>query len=419
MVFFESGERGAGFYLFFFLMTVWFLFFPLQGVLYQVTIYALPLLCLSMKKSRTAFKEILASNRLFLVILLVPVSCSFLVYLFYAAGAESLGEQSETFVRYVWRVVMFSMVCASLVYALAITRMQLARLILGTTVLHCVWALLASHEKIIRLFEQGRSFRLRGLLDSPNEFGLLMALGVVASLSLFTQKRRIRECVPYAVMALMCLLAVFLSQSRGAWLALVVGSAIFAFTWYRQNLVVRRWQPVFALSLLLLSGVIIVQNDVLHRRLERFYLDPARLLIWKHFLAVWWEHFWLGVYSLKDFGVPRAAGGGLFKNPHSIFLDAAVRMGVPGILSLLVFWGRCLSHFWSSRARVLLLPVAMVIFAGGLFSWSLYAKTFAQSLYALLLIFFFSDRLACRSLPKRRRADSFAGQTGRVGELGQ
>ncbi len=387
------------------LFGLWLLFFPLQGAVYQATIYLLPLTCLLLEECRAVLKTFLSVYRHLIVLLLLPGVVSFGRYLLAGHGEGCFFADFETLFRYLWRFLFFALVAASTVKVLNISSRQLLSGLVSSAALHCLWALVSSRADIVLFFEGQTDLRLMGALDSPNEFGLLMALGAVATLRLLMDKQKKITAVFQTILLAGCLIAMFLSQSRGAWLALAVGLGLFALCLYRDNVKMSGWAWGMTIGFLLITLWLLGQNDYLRERLELFCSDPARMMIWKHFMSVWRQHFWWGVYSLDGMGVGNASGICLYKNPHSIFLDVAVRTGVLGLSVLVFFWGFCLKTFWRSSQRLIVLPVAGMVLCGGLFSWSLYAKTFTQSLYALVLIFLFSDRAMSVSQPPAQREE--------------
>jgi O-antigen ligase len=124
----------------------------------------------------------------------------------------------------------------------------------------------------------------------------------------------------------------YLTYSRGAWL-LAVPIALGALGWtYRRHL--RWWMVAGALIAVLL----VASNVLVGRATTRAgLLDEIRIPVWKSTVHMIADHPWLGV-GLDGFRPlyprymrPEAWTEPVLYHPHNMWLDAAVRTGLPGL----------------------------------------------------------------------------------------
>ncbi|SEA10643.1 O-antigen ligase [Desulfuromusa kysingii] len=384
---FKKKKKEVFSFFLFSLLLFWFLTFPTQGALYQITIYSIPLLCILNSECRTVFKKLLSDNKWLLIVLTVPVLLAYVNHSFSHVTAAYLFEASETVLRYYVRFILLGLCGAVIVDYLGLNPLMLLGGVLISVSIHCGYAIFTSFSEIVTfLFSLKGVPRMSGLIGSPNEFGLLMVIGVLISLGLISKKQNLYINLLLVLVFLCCLLTTILSQSRGAWFALFVGFVLFLLP--DKHNVYRPYQRLFFVIVTILICVCsFYQVDLLSKRMSRFTSDPARLLIWDHFFSVWLNHFWVGVYSLDGYFL-RTVHGRVFHNPHSVFLDAAVRAGILGLISLGSFFVCGFKKFWASTCRINILPFIGSVFAGGMFSWSIYGKTFYQSVMAVVLMLF-------------------------------
>ena len=398
---FKKQQKKVFSFFLFVLLLLWFLTFPTQGALYQITIYSIPLLCLLNSECRAVLKKLLCDNKWLFVTLVSPILLSYANYLFSSVTAGGLFETGDTIIRYYIRFVLLGLCGAVIVDYLGLSSPMLLGGMLISATMHCGYAILISFSDIVTfLFSLKGIPRMSALIGSPNEFGLLMVIGVLISIGLISRKQNRYGNFLFFFIFLCCLLTTILSQSRGAWLALFVGLILFLLPDKHSSY--RLYQRVFfVFIIILICAFSFDQVGILSKRMSRFSSDSARLFIWDHFSSVWLSHFWVGVYSLDDYFI-RFANGHVYKNPHSVFLDSAVRTGIFGLISLCVFFIYSAKKLWNSAYRINTLPLLGSIFAGGLFSWSIYGKTFYQSIMAVVLMLFLtrnSKRVEAENIP--------------------
>jgi O-antigen ligase len=201
--------------------------------------------------------------------------------------------------------------------------------------------------------------RVTGVYYSPNHLALYLgrvwpvALALALCAGLTGRQRR------WAWGGVVVLgFVLYLTYSRGAWL-LAIPAALATVAWcYRRHL--RWWMVACGLVALLLAG-----SNVLLGRLVSgsALLDEVRIPVWQSAFEMVADHPWLGV-GLDGFRFvyPRymrveAWTEPLLYHPHNMWLDAAVRTGLPGLAVFAALVVLCLR--WSSRSRGLQKAVAV------------------------------------------------------------
>jgi O-antigen ligase len=184
--------------------------------------------------------------------------------------------------------------------------------------------------------------RVTGVYYSPNHLALYLErvwpLTLVAAIGLGSRKswRRVAVGLAFVMGAIL-----FLTYSRGAWL-LGVPTALLVVGWaYRGRL---RWWMAAGMAL----GVVLMASNVLLGRMATSAgLLDIRVPVWVSTWRMILDHPWMGVgLAGFRFVYPRymylsAWSEPVLYHPHNMWLDAAVRSGLPGM----VFFGAlvCLS----------------------------------------------------------------------------
>lgn len=177
------------------------------------------------------------------------------------------------------------------------------------------------------------------VITGAHAVGALAVLGV----ALVLQKPwRHIWWLPIVLAAAGYLLFLVSSQTRGVWSALVAASAVIliALPW-RVRLVV-----VLALAVSVSAVAIYDANFLLQRG------TSYRLELWHAGLQLWSEKPLLGL-GFHEFHLSVTGLEVLFKHPHNLFLDTAVRLGFIGILLFLVVWFQTLWRAWQARDQAL------------------------------------------------------------------
>ena len=197
------------------------------------------------------------------------------------------------------------------------------------------------------LIPAGNVGRVTGVYYSPNHLALYMERiwPLVLALALGAELRRRWRFAAWGA-AVAIGVALYLTYSRGAWL-LGIPIALLIVGWaYRRRL--RWWMIAGGTAVLLLAMVsILIGRDA-----------PAsaqiRAVVWQSTLEIIADHPWIGA-GLDGFRFVyprymRAAAWTepLLYHPHNMWLDAAVRLGIPG----LVLFGALIAGSLSRVARL-------------------------------------------------------------------
>lgn len=178
----------------------------------------------------------------------------------------------------------------------------------------------------------------------PNLAGALMAWLFLPALALAVWSRESRLRAGAVAAALLTGLALFLTQSRGAWAGLAVGLLVAPLLRYRRWWIVAAVAAAAVAALALAGGPALLNSLMTPTVAEETAINtlPGRLELWSRALAV-----------IQDSGLT-GAGPGLFEpvvmrlyppfftaiqggffHPHNIYLQAGVDFGVAGIVALI------------------------------------------------------------------------------------
>ncbi|MBI2911628.1 MAG: O-antigen ligase family protein, partial [Chloroflexi bacterium] len=214
--------------------------------------------------------------------------------------------------------------------------------------------------------ETGGVRRLLAIYHSPNALALFLgrilpvALVLLLGGALVTPWQRIL----YTASAL-CLAAVlWLTFSRGAWLAVAVSLAAVVL-WQGRGKLVALGSAAAGLAVagLAFTGGL---GRVLSGATER-----QRLWVWESAVQMIRDHPWLGVgldnflYQYRErYRLPEAWAEPDISHPHNIVLDFWTRLGLPGVIALawlqLRFWSNALASLrraTEQRQRILILAL--------------------------------------------------------------
>lgn len=378
------------------LLCLWFITFAVQGALYQASIYLIPILCLFYKPLRTEFGRVLCQYWYVLCLIVFPIFLSYLYNVLPNIGSKYVSILEVDFdpvFRLFWRVFIFSVSVLAIkrVFGLKIETLFLYIFIIA--VMHAVIGICLSHEVILRGFAKGGFPRIVGLIGSPNEFGLLMVVGIVAGVNYllniyhrFISKSFLIACILSICLLIFCLLV---SQSRSSWLAFLLSILFYisyTFTYKRHHIN----KAAFYVFVVMISLFVlyISQMSFFEERFDRLLSDGIRVAIWAHFISVWKENWLVGVYNLGDYVFLYDMNKHVYKNPHSVFLDVLVRSGVIGLVSFIGFLTIVFFKFYKSFFSMSLIAMLVVVMVGTMFSFSIYGKEFTQSLYAIIFMLF-------------------------------
>jgi O-antigen ligase len=176
--------------------------------------------------------------------------------------------------------------------------------------------------------------RLNGLFvaHNPNELGVLFGILSLLAYCQWLKSNTLRQSAHYGLLLMCLLVPLFLSQSRGALLALVMTSLIACF--YIQ---MSKQKMAILAGLTILSVLVLVVNWF-----EVIALVPDRLgsglrdKIWQEvFSRSVNEHLLLGI-GLEKEGRIIVPNVGVFNHAHNVWLDTFYRTGVIGLVLILV-----------------------------------------------------------------------------------
>ncbi|UUY09946.1 O-antigen ligase family protein [Pseudomonas sp. J452] len=145
-----------------------------------------------------------------------------------------------------------------------------------------------------------------------------------------------------AVSALGYLTFLGLNQTRGVWLALFMVPLVMAFA--RPT----RLGVLAAIAVVLLGALaaLLIPEILMQRGLS--YRPELLAGGLRHLLENWALGFGFNAYEIL---VP--SSGQVFKHPHNMYLDLAIRLGVPGLLLFALLWGCVAWRAWQNRAEPL------------------------------------------------------------------
>ncbi|MCW5879427.1 MAG: O-antigen ligase family protein [Anaerolineae bacterium] len=196
--------------------------------------------------------------------------------------------------------------------------------------------------------------RLRGLYGSPNNLALVLGRVVPVALALLVWGSSRARRWAYAVALLPIIAALFLTFSTGAWLVGVPASLLFL------GLMQGRRALAVVIGLVGVAVLALLPFARTERVGRLMRLDEAqtlewRRLLWQSALDMIRDHPWLGVgldnflYEYRETYIRSdALADRNLSHPHNIVLDYWTRLGVLGVLALVM--GQV--GFWSSGLRL-------------------------------------------------------------------
>ena len=183
------------------------------------------------------------------------------------------------------------------------------------------------------LVPAGSVGRVTGVYYSPNHVALYLGriLPLALTLALWGGLERRWRSWMWGAAALLGVV-LYLTYSRGAWL-LAVPVALAVMGWsYRRRF---RWSMAAGAVLVLaclIGGVFYGRGEALSD-----LLDEVRLPVWQSTIEMIADHPWRGVgldgfrFVYPHYMRTEAWGEPLLYHPHNLWLDAAVRLGLPGL----------------------------------------------------------------------------------------
>jgi O-antigen ligase len=184
----------------------------------------------------------------------------------------------------------------------------------------------------------GHTFlRATSLFPDPHMLSFFLGIILPLFIPLILKEKRTRTKFLYVFMAIIAIVALALTFSRGGYLGFLV-AILFALIFFYKHL--SKKQKISIVFALLLILMVVLFSPIRDRLLSSFNLKEGsvsgRLEIWQQAFSVWLKNFWLGVgignYSyylnpLYSYRLPVYA--------HNTYLDIAVEMGIFGLLAWL------------------------------------------------------------------------------------
>lgn len=181
-----------------------------------------------------------------------------------------------------------------------------------------------------------------GRAENPNQAGALYGLGLLGCSAVFLNKE-LSGRARYGVLLawVLVLLALILSQSRGAWMAALAGHSLLLALRGR-----RLRKPVVMGGGLALIAAVTVASLQIDWMTIIARLDGYRLLIWQTALH---DLSWLSGHGFRmPFALTLPYGETVYQ-PHSIYVTALYYGGLPGLLALLALYAAVGWRLWQNR----------------------------------------------------------------------
>ncbi len=201
--------------------------------------------------------------------------------------------------------------------------------------------------------------RLNGLLvaRNPNELGVLFGILSLLAFCQWLKANTFKQSLHYGLVLVCLLLPLFLSQSRGALLALVITSLMACF-----YIGMSKQKMGILAGLVLLSILVLIINwsQVMAFVPDRFG-SGLRDIIWQEvFFRSVNEHLLLGI-GLEKEGRIIIPDVDVFNHAHNVWLDTFYRTGLIGLILALVHVFYVLQKFRSSE---ILMPLYLWLMFG-------------------------------------------------------
>ncbi len=233
----------------------------------------------------------------------------------------------------------------------------------------------------------GRLLRAYGTLPHPNALGGFLAVAIIIGTAAYLKAANFRaRAVLFAAIAIM-LLSLFLTFSRGAWLAIFFGLIPLHIAAIRGQ---HRFAPYLCLALVpALAAALIFWPFVLGRASGQGRLETRstaeRIGSWRDGIGVFVAHPLTGVGAGQINPDVYASSAIPTEPAHLAPLAVAAELGIPGLIILLSLGWRA---FRQSRRRALSLGLFLTVAVLALFDhylWTLWAGNLLAALAAALI----------------------------------
>ncbi|HEC60030.1 hypothetical protein LCGC14_1495460 [marine sediment metagenome] len=366
------------------LMLLWLFTFSSKGVLFQLSLYLLPILVISYSPTRQALfhyiKPIIFPSSL---MLLGPILITSLI----ALWIRDVPIDKDVFDIF-WRLILLpvSITVTCLYYKISAKTILFS--FIAVAFIHaCIGFIEAFFELPIGRGQWGN--RLSGLISNPNSFGLLMISGAIAALhqSVTATERKTK----YACILACCVFVIGWegSGSRSAGLALAAGILILIAYHYRsliQLIKTNIFTSTIILGLCVIGIISFFYSDFFTVRiLNKDISTDLRLPIWEYYFNETKHAIWLGrsVNEIKEF---HYLGEGYY--PHNLYLEILLRSGLIGLTAFLLLISIILRKILSSsdEYKPFCLALFIAILINCFFNATILGNEMSQGVITIMLV---------------------------------
>ena len=195
------------------------------------------------------------------------------------------------------------------------------------------------------------SDRMFGFVSFHNAVDLGIAYGFLSVLSILAFIKSQYFRVFFVVMGLFFMWAATLTGTRMAVLATFTALATMV-------LITRRKQGLIILGLVFLSGIFLLDSELLHR-FSDIKLDQPRFLIWRQALTET-DNPWIGLGLFSSFRLHVDKLGITYTTTHSIYAGTFLLGGIIALAILALLYLQALKDLWVSASASL----SLLIYAG-------------------------------------------------------
>ena len=344
--------------LFLALSLIWMLTFPAKGVLFQLSLYLIPLCVLLITDFRLRLLEQRYYFLLLTGLLVLPSLLSQCVaYVVYDI------DLSRNLFNDFWRLVLLPLSFFAVILVLRLPMNTGLPVFVGCIVLHGVIADTGYLYALLQT-EDSLSSRFSGPLYNPNPFGLLMGTGFVLAVYQMLINNGGKKRWLWFPVAVLLLTNSILSGSRSAVLATLAATALLIVykTWHSQR-PLSHWlkEAIIVISILVLAILAISispMGEYLNERLTNMFTDSVRMRIWNHYLDQTLDHLWFGSPILT---ADRYMEQGVDFGPHNMYILSLRETGLFGLLALLTFITWAARQLLKSRRRSAGLSLSLLL----------------------------------------------------------
>lgn len=374
---------------------LWLVVFPIRGTIYQIILYALPILTLIILGNKKKSEQILTEKH-FLILsfsLLAPI----IPTLISNFNDLNISEYINITKNVSWRLVVFTFALA-IIFADQKDRfinLTFLTIICATTTVGLLGIINFLNQSIF--VENMIPERVSSLYKNPGRFGVMMAIGLVSTVMFRSKLDR-----KFGIACLMILsISLVLSGSRASWVGVLAALAMILMLSLRH---ISRRNILRGLLTCLLVAIstspILFMKSQGTQRFSNVQTIEARLGTW--------NHHWSEVLKKPIFGhgkridYYRTSYGQKINHMHNMFLQTLYTFGIFGLLSLFTVLCMTVYTLYKHQETQKLLPIFGLLLVVGLFDLTLYASEVLQSMFAI----FFATVLIYSMPPKQHKCET-------------